>query len=30
MSRITKGVHDWYEFDNFVLEIIMLLSIFLH
>ena len=25
MSRITKGVHDWYEFDNFVLEIIMLL-----
>lgn len=24
---ITEGVHDWYEFDNFVQEIIMLLSI---
>lgn len=29
MLGITEGVHDWYESDNFVLEIIMLLSIFL-
>lgn len=29
MLEITKGVHDWYECDSFVLEIIMLLSVFL-
>lgn len=29
MLGITEGVHNWNEFDNFVQEIIMLLSIFL-